>query len=442
MKFGFSLFFIVACALTSFAQNDCLSRGQELFNEKEYILAEDVLKECLKQKYNDSDTLISIAGVQMILGKFNEAEYHFKTAAKGLPSNSPYIAYINSRLGDLAMRKASLKEAAFFYDAALKAEPANINALVGKGITEEKAGRTASAVSYFKKALAVDFTNVVARERLIAMEPDILSQEEILDTMKERNIVDPATEEFTKEDEDLLKKIIVAEKDNGIEYLSSKFAGNIPPGLVVERDSGKIYVRKMLTLTGYKELIVQLSRDAKQMFLSKNISPGDIFKLKDFDLKPVFDSSGNLTDEGLVVYTKALRDVKAYLLPGERLASTQREIDALAAKYKKQGYNEVSSAEFLHIQQETQCNEGTLVNYLKVKIVEIDAKHRRVFVLAAPDTPEPFNIPWLAALDYRRTLKEVKQQKAVESKGAFGLGGGVQTKLCKKDGSLSKFFQR
>lgn len=436
MKLILTLLIAVSFMPAYAAPQDCLSRSKDLFNEKDYPLAESTLKKCIKGKPADGDAFISLAGVQMILGKFNDAKVNFLEALKILGPSSPYSAYINSRLGDIAMRNANLQEASFYYDTALRYEPANINALVGKGICEEKAGRVPQAVAFFRKALAVDFTNIVARERIISMEPEILSEEEVLLAMKERNIIDPASNGFTPEDRALLKKMYLAEKDSGIEYLSAKYKGKIPAGYIVERDSGKIYVRKMLTLTGYNELITQLSGDAKQLFLDKGIVPGTIFKLRDFDNKFLFDNQGNLTEEGLVAYTKILRGTKAYLLPNENLPGSQSEIDALAKKYIAQGYSEISMPEYLYLMRHTRCSEQTLVNDLRVKVINLDARRKRIFVVSGNNATVPFILPYQYVVSFRESYHNAKKNNQPVYATAFGTGRKDDVKLCKQDGSL------
>ena len=223
MKFILALILFAAALMPLHAQQDtCLTKSKELFNEKEFRLAERTLTGCLKKQPNNTDMLISLAGVEMILGKFNNAEKNFTKALRLLGPKSPYRAYIYSRMGDISMRKANLAEANKNYQSALRYEPANINALVGAGICEEKTGKIDKAVEYYKKALAVDFTNVVSRERLIDLEPEILTHEELLLTMKERNIIDPAANDYSAQDKEILNKIITAEKSKGIEYLSQK----------------------------------------------------------------------------------------------------------------------------------------------------------------------------------------------------------------------------
>lgn len=433
------LLFSFLC-LCAHAQESCLARGKELFSEREFTLAEDTLQSCLKLYPDNSDILISLAGVQSVLGKFAGAENNLKTAMRVMPPNSPYIAYVNSLLGDIAMRKPDLRAASLYYDAALRAEPGNVNALVGRGIIEEKAGRMTDAVGYFRRALAVDFTNTVARERLIALEPDILTYEEVLTTMKERNIIDPDARSFTMEDENLLRKILTAERGKSIEFLSAKYGGRIPPGFIVERDSGKVYVRKMLTLTGYEDLIAHLSREAKTYFTNKGVAPADIFKLRDFDGKDIFTADGLLTDAGLTVYTKGLYGQKAYVEPGEVLPSTQREIDALVKQYSRQGYSEITLPEFAYLMQHTQCSEQTLIKDVSVRVINLDSKRKRVFVVSDPRREDvPAILPWQYVLDFRATHAKAKSGGGtpVYSSGAFGLGGGVELKLCTKDGQLA-----
>jgi tetratricopeptide (TPR) repeat protein len=432
-----TLFFISLPCLA--AGTDCLNKSKEYFNEKEYALAQDSLQACLKTAPTNTDILISLGGVQMILGKFAEAEKTFKkTLALINTKKSPYTAYINSRLGDISMRKPNLKEAAQYYDVALKVEPANINALVGKGICEENQGNIPAAVDLYNRALAVDFTNIAARDRLIALEPGILTHDEILLNMKERNLIDPAATDYTPEDEAFLKKMYVAERSKGIEYLSQKYSGKIPPGFIVERDSGKVYVRKMLTLTGYNELITQLSGDAKDFFLSKNILPGDIFKLKDYDNKPLFNERGELTEEGLRAYTRALRGYKSYLLPGERTPAGQAELEALIKKILASGYSEITIPEYFYLMRYSRCSEETLIKEFRMRVVHIDSRNRRVFVLSNPKIPWNLRVPYQTIVEYRDARGEGK--KDIDNLDAstkfFGIGGNVGQKICKEDGTL------
>jgi tetratricopeptide (TPR) repeat protein len=434
-KLFLAVIYLCLCINAAAEETACLNSGKELFNEREYAQAEEIFKNCLKQNPSDINVLLSLGGAQIVLGKFSEAAPHLLRARQLMGNSSPYIAYVNSLLGDIAMRKPDIKEAAFYYDAALRVQPANINSLVGKGITEEKFGRITEATSFYRRALAVDFTNIVARERLVALEPDILDYEEILASMKERNIIDPAAKYFTDEEKALLTKMLTAERNSAIEYLSAKYNGKIPSGFLVERDSGKIYVRKMFTTLGYEDLVKHLSRDAKQFFINKNILPSDIFNLKNFDGKPVFDDKGNLTDEGMDVYTKGLGGIIAYIKPGEPLPATLQEVDILAKRYQKQGYSEISTPEFLWLMRHTQCSEETLIKDMRVKVINISAAIKRVFVVSTGEVI-PDIIPY-QYIDYMRKNKTEKEDSNAPVYSCTFGDCSKEVKLCLKDGTMT-----
>lgn len=440
MKLILALIISIFAAMPLEAKSDaCLAKSKEHFNEKEYSQAERTLLKCLKADPNNSDALISLAGIEMILGKFNNAEQSFKRALSRLDQKSPYRAYVYSRMGDIYMRRANLKEAEKYYQAALKYEPANINALVGAGICREKSGDLKRAVEYYKKALAVDFTNIVARERLIALEPDILTPDELLRTMKERNIIDPAAQTFTEEDKDTLNKIITAEKGSGIEYLSQKYRGKIPNGFIVERDSNKVYVRKMLTITGYNELIRQLSSDAKNFLINKGVTPAQLFKARDAAGKDIFNNAGNLTDEGLAAFTKMLRGEKSYYLPGERLPATQKEIENQIKALLAQGYYEVSPSDFIYLLDETQCKEDVLHAKFRSRAIDVGNGKRRFFLstndaISMAACGLPYSHLYIAVQDYHAKRKANKNNAPVYS-NPFGLGNGLKLRLCTKDGT-------
>lgn len=438
MKLIFTVLFTL-CSVSAFAtEQDCLAKSKELFNDKDYPSAEAKLKECLRFAPSDTDALISLAGVQMILGEFANAEKSFKTALKyDSPKLAPYKGYIFSLLGDIAIRNVNLVAATEYYKSALSVHPANINAIVGLGICTEKEGRIQDAAALYKKALAVDFTNIVARERLIALEPDVLSEGEMLTALKERNIIDTSSAVYSQEDVAVLRKMLAAERDSAIEYLSGKYGGRIPPGFIVERDSGKIYVRKMLTLTGYNEVVAQLSADAKQFFMAKNIQPSVIFKLRDAQGNAIFDEKGHLNDSGLNAYTKALLGQKSYFLPNETLPNVQSETDALAKKYIAQGYSEITMPEYEYLLTKSRCSEQTLVRELRAKIIKVNENKKRVFLVSDPKQTEPFIVPFQMVAAYRVSYHESKKNggQPVYS-SSFGLGGNKEIKLCRADGTL------
>ena len=412
----------------------CLNKGKEFFEQKEYAYAQQTLETCLKTAPDNTDILVSLGGICMKQNNFNQALLYFKEALKNMNKQSPYVAYVYARMGDCYTHNKDFAKAAVYYEASLKFEPANINSLVGKGVCEEQAGNYLSAADYFKRALAVDFTNIVARRRLIALEPQILSPEEILSTMKERNILDPQAEYYSEEDLLLLKKMLKAEKDRAIKYLREKYDDKIPSGLIVERYPGKIYARKMLSYSGYKDLIFLLSQDAIDFFIKQGVYKSEILKLRDFNGNNIFNEKGLLTDEGLTAYNLSLNGQKAYLLPSEPLPAGVKKADMLVKQLVSQGYEEISLSEYAYLMENTRCNESTLVNNLGMKIVPVSKEKRRFLIVTPPNISKLKETPYYIVQEKRRR-KETSSGVPVYAT-TFGTGA-QKAYLCNEDGTLA-----
>ncbi len=392
-------FFMIFINMLLNAQS-CLDASHKFFNSKDYIAAEHALEKCSKAEKAGPNVQISMGGIKLLLGKYNEAETYFNHVLKIMPKDSPYFTYVYSSLGDISMRKRQIQKAMDYYQKALKYQPEDINSLIGYGYALEKTGKKDLAIKYYKKALDVDFSNLVARKNLIRLEPDSLNYKEKLEALKYRNIIAPEAETFNDEDIIMLKKILKAERGSAIDYLSLKFGITVPEGSIFEQNPNTFYSRKMLTLSGYNLLINKLSSEAKDFFRSKDIVVSDIFLLTDFNGNPIFDKNGLLTDEGLMVYNKSLKGKKVYLLPGEKAPLTKEKEDELAKQYIAQGYSEVSRLEFQYVEDGTNCSEDTLVKNLKCRIIG-EGHDRRYFVLSKEDTTIPFSIPYMFVEEYR-----------------------------------------
>ncbi|MCR5504550.1 MAG: tetratricopeptide repeat protein [Elusimicrobiaceae bacterium] len=433
-KILFIILILFSCLGTSFAQK-CLEEGRKLFDSKDYVAAEHTLEKCSAKEKQLINYQISMGGIKILLAKYNEANKYFNNALKNMPAKSPYYAYVYSNLGDIAMINKQVPQALKYYKNALKYQPENVNALVGYGLTLEKTGKKDLAIENYKKALDIDFSNLPARKYLIRLEPDSLTEQEKLETLKERNILAPEAMTFEKEDIELLKKILKAERAKGIDYLSLRFGSALPDGSIFEKNANTFYARKMLTLSGYNLLIDKLSEEAKELFLSQKVLASDLFSLTDFSGKPVFNDKGLLTEEGLTVYNKSLNNKKAYLLPGEKAPVDNTKIDSLVQEYLAQGYSEVSRLEFQYVQDETLCSEKTLVNNLRCRTIGED-KDKRYFVLSRGDTTIPYSIPFMFVEKYRETHSRDDEDGAPVYRDTFGEKQRDIGSLCDKNGNM------
>lgn len=430
----FILFTIFTCSFL--CAQSCLEKSRKFFNAKDYISAQHALEKCSKKEQASPDVQISMGGIKFLLAKYNEAEKYFNSALKTMPKNSPYFAYVYSSLGDIAVQKKQINKANEYYQKSLKYQPEDINALVGYGYTLEKTGKKDAAAKYYKQALNIDFSNLHARKGLIRLEPDCLSDKEKLEALKDRNIIAPEAETFTKEDIETLRKILKAERGSSIDYLTLKLGAMLPEGSVFERNPNTFYARKMLTLSGYNLLIDNLSNEAKEFFLSKNIMASDLFLLTDFNGKPIFDENGLLTEEGLIAYNRSLKGKKSYLLPGEKAPITKEKENELVKQYIEQGYSEVTRLEFQYVESETRCSEQTLVNALKCRTIG-DGRDKRYFVLSREDTQIPFSIPYETVLEYRELFGKHNENDIPVYRDTFGeKQRGILT-LCDDKGEIA-----
>ena len=434
-KFLIYTLFIILCNSLLLAQS-CLENSRKFFNKKDHIAAEHALEKCSKAEKANPNVQISMGGIKLLLAKYDEAEKYFNAALKTMPKNSPYFAYVYSNLGDIATQKRQNKKAMDYYQKSLTYQPEDVNSLVGYGYALEKAGDKGSAITYYKKALDVDFSNLAARKNLIRLEPESLSDKEKLDALKDRNIIAPESEIFTPEDIETLKKILKAERGSAIDYLTLKFGVTLPEGSIFERNPDTFYSRKMLTLSGYNLLMNKLSNEAKSYFLEKNIAIADLFALKDLNGKPLFNTEGILTEEGLLAYNKTLKGKKAYLLPGEKPAVTKQKEDEIVRQYISQGYEEVTRMEFQYVEDETKCSENTLVNNLKCRTLG-DGADKRYFVLSREDTMIPFSIPYMLVEEYREMYGKNNKNNAPVYKSTFGEKQRGINSVCNEKGELS-----
>jgi len=436
VKFVLTSLLLLSCCSSFLQAQSCLKESKKFFSEKDYISAEHTLDRCPAEDKKNPNVQISLGGIKLMLGKYDDAGAYFENALKIMPKNSPYFAYVYSSLGDIAMRKNQTAKALQLYENSLRYESANLNALVGYGLTLEKTGQKAEAAKNYQKALNIDFSNLEARKGLIRLEPDCLTEKEKLEALKDRNIIAPEALTFTEVDMDLLRKILKAERGSSIEYLSMKFGNMLPEGTYFEKNPNTFYARKMLTLNGYNLLMEKLSKDATDFFRSQKIVVSELFSLADLNGRPIFNEQGILTDEGLVAYNKSLKGKKAYLLPGEKASVIRDKELALVKELLAKGYEEVTRLEFQYVEQETLCPESTLVRSVRCRTVG-EGKDKRYFVPAGPDDTPPFTVPLMFVEEYRDLYGKHNQDYSPVYRDTFGESQRTLPKLCNKKGELA-----
>ena len=366
----------------------CVEQGKKLFAGKEYAKAQAVFSQCAKENPFNVEVLLSLAGAELTLENLEGAEYHFKAALANMKRTSTYISYTYSMLGDIALKKQQNAQALAYYGESLKSNAANVNSLVGKGVITEYQGDKEGAAEFYRSALGVEPLNVIARERLINLEPEYFTDEEILNALKQRYAIAPNTEQISDEQRKLFTDIHSAEQRKGVEYLKNKYL-KIPPEFVVTLNKGTAFERDILTLSGYNTLSKQIGQDAVSVFQKAGVPIQSVFLLRNLKGEKVFNEDSTLTKSGFAVYTDALQNRKTYLLPNEdvpptsaRLQQVEQRVDELLS----QGFVQISVSEEKKIEKETFCSEESLRKEFGLVVIPVTKRKRYFFV--TPNDPK------------------------------------------------------
>lgn len=420
------------------AQEDmtaCLAKGKEAFSKKQYEQAKKEFSRCVKKDRTNVDAHLSLAGVLLTLEDLQGAEKSFHAALKNMKRTSPYFSYTYSILGDIALKKQENEKALAFYGRSLSFNAANVNSLVGKGVIIEYQGDKQGASEYYRSALAVEPLNLIARKRLINLEPDYMTDAEILLSLKQRYAIAPETKELTEEDRNLFSDIHRAEQRRGVDYLKNKKPKNLSSYYVtINKDSE--FEREMLTLEGYKKLSKDIGQDAVAVFQRVGVPIQSIFDLRSLRGEKIFTEESTLTERGFFVYMEALAGRKAFLLPNEAPPPTHAALEKIKKRVeelKEAGYIEITHSELKAIENQTLCSEETLRKRMGLFILKPAGFARRYFIIARKVTDPLKGVPfyYLMAAHAKRNPKiKVPSNSLVESYSYYGYT------ICLKDGSL------
>lgn len=413
----------------------CLENGKKAFAAKSYLQAQDTFTRCLKMDSHSVDAHLSLAGVLLTQDDLKGAEKHFNEALKNMKRTSPYWSYTYSMLGDIALKQQQNDKALKMYSKSLEYNAANVNSLVGKGVIVEYQGDKQGASEYYRSALAVEPLNLIARKRLINLEPDYLTNDEMLTALKQRYAIAPDATELTDEDRALFVAIHGAEQRRGIDYLKNKYP-KVPKEYIVTLNKDTSFAREMLTLAGYKALEKSIGQDAIAVFQKGGVPIKDVFDLRDMQGNKIFKEDSTLTESGYYVYTEALQNRKAFLLPQESVPPTQAFLAQVAKRVqelKDAGYVEITYSEYKMIQNQTKCSDETLRNKLGVYVLTVTKNDRRYFVLARQTADPKKGVPYyylMAARAKRNPNVKVPSNSLVESYSFYGYT------VCLEDGDL------
>ncbi|MFA5160716.1 MAG: tetratricopeptide repeat protein [Elusimicrobiales bacterium] len=425
----------------------CTSAGKELFAQRRLPEAEAKFRECVASWPEDAGAHVSLAGVLMTLKKFDQAAQEFTDALEKIDPNSPLAAYCHSRLGDIAVKKGKLDEAEDRYRRAAAIDPREVNSIIGLGRCSEIKKDWFPAAENYRRALALEPGNEMAKQGLRRVEPTVMSDAEILSELKFRRALVSDASELSPEAKLLFKDIRRAEEYGGVNYLAKRLRA-LPPDYTVEKDTGTPTYRLMFSYAGYLVYRNYISSDAVRFFEKKGIKLKDVVKLRAKNGALVFDpkEGGRLSSDGLEVYYYAMLGRKEYILPSEPLPPALweklSESDKLEVEMKRDKYMEISESEYLWLCRATNCAEETFTEKLDMRIREImlgDGKKRKRYFIDTTGMRKDMGA--LASHIYRYRSGDTDTSGS-GSTGFFGLGGSPKQKLCDKYGGISDAIEQ
>ena len=426
------------CALAQAAPQTlaaCLDEGKLQYTNTQYKQAVETFNHCLALDPENVEAHLSVAGALLTQDDLAGAKNHFEAALKNMKRTSPYWSYTYSMLGDIALKQRDAKQALEMYAKSLEYNAANVNSLIGKGVILETRGNYSGAAEAYTSALAVEPLNVIARKRLINLEPEYLTDEEMLVALKQRYAIKPEQTELTDANRDLFLKIHRAEQRRGVDYLKNKYGKNTQD-YIVTLNKGTDFARELLTLNGYNALQKNMGQDAVAAFRRLGVPVQQVFELRDKQGNPVFAKDSTLTEEGFAVYTQLLAGKKEFLRPGQMVPLTQAEkqkINANIQALTKKGYAEISRPELKMLETQTLCSEETLKEKLGVYYLPIGQKHYRYLVRTTDKDPLK-TVPYyyvMQARHKRNPKVEVPKNELIEYYQYYGYT------ICLSDGNLT-----
>lgn len=142
-----------------------------------------------------------------------------------------------------------------------------------------------------------------------------------LDEMWQRRILPPDQDGWSPQDLALLQKIRRNE-DEALRFLRSKFGGYRP---WIAKPRPGVSEASRLTKEGWEKYSFLLTQDAIAYFESKGADAKDVFKLKDWEGRAVFDADGRATEDGARLYYRARAKLEAFWRgPDGRVYGTRR----------------------------------------------------------------------------------------------------------------------
>ena len=408
----------------------CLAKFRDEARKDNLLNAVDLSAGCLKILPGDPQLPAELAPLLVRLGKYEQAVKEYERAAALNSANRPLAASLRARAAETWLKLADPAKAIAQYRLAVAANPSDLNSQKGLAALLDARSDFKGALEAYEAILKAEPANALAGTRAQELKTGLMTNDQILEELKIRRLVEGKKLVLQPEDIKLFKAVRAAEISGGVEYVRGKV--NSAKGLLLERKT-PVGIKVLLTDAGYKAYVFHATRDAVSFFERQKIGLREIFKLRDGKGEPIFDPAGSLTPEGAEAWRKALTGARTWLLPYEAVPESPKALqaDKDIAKAQSDGYREISEPEYLWLLRYTNCPEDVMQGEeLRMRIINDGARVRYLLCYvpnAACVTQTNRNLP-PAIQDYRDGKDSISGSGT--STSFFGTGGVKKYRMC------------
>ena len=412
------------------AAEACTKKFNELADKEDFTAAAQIGKDCMRKNKRNYALSARLADVLVNAGEYEEAVTEYARAQRLAGEDHVAYAKLCIKEAETLIRLEDRTEAEKRYRMAAASAPFDDGILLA--VANYFYGQNAfkDALHYYSLLLQISPKNRTAMERAEGIRLDMMSDEEILEELRQRKAISDRVTQITETELRLHRNIRSAEAAGAVEIVRQKFPEKRNQFLYEDDENG---IKIKLTKAGYDAYARLISYEAVKFFEKRKINLRETFKLRDVSGSPMFEKNGFLTSEGFNAYLEAKRTGRVtWIFSYQPIPGSKKQIQSSReiAQLSNQGYREISEPEYLWLLKATDCPPDVMTGPLiKLKEVNDGAVNHYLICYQIPGkcaTTANAGLPGMIE-QYRNGEKEIPEGY---STSFFGTGGVKRHKLC------------
>lgn len=410
----------------------CMSDFKKIKNEKKALYT---LEKCLSMRQtNNLDLNFTYLNLLYTNGRYQDViNLSSKIDEKKLTGEKLEKFYYI--MADSYFQSGSGKNSLKYYDKLYKLGMNDHTMLLKYAGLLERDGDKLTAIEVYKKAYSMSNDEKI-KEKINTLKLATMSDDDILNDMRERKFIDKSKVVLSQDDKKLFYSVKLAEKKGAIRFLEERYKGYA--NIILRDDDGS----KRLMSQGFYIYLKYISQLAIKLFQENKILPNYLFKLKDENNNPIFDSRGMLTYEGMIAYYEATeKGSKTWYYPQEvpvkksDTSDYKKKLEEIRKDMADNGYDEISESEYLYLIKATNCPEDILLNQpCNLKKVKINDDVKYFACSSLKCSSDAYNTP-IRLFTYIVSYREGKPIDLSNASRNF-FGSTTQKKRFCEDGKI------